>query len=87
MKVAGVEAAGALDLDFEVRLDALGEEGYAVLIAFSVADEDVVVGEVNVFDAEAKGFGEAQSAAVEQLGYQPRYAVKVGHKAAHFVAG
>ena len=48
--------------------DGIREDGNAVIFAFAVADDDGVVVEVNVFDAQAHAFHNAQSAAVHHLG-------------------
>ena len=67
---------------FEVRLQMrdqrIGEHGEAVFFAFAVADDDLVVTEVNILDAQTQTFHEAQAAAVEYLGH------KLGN-AGHFV--
>ena len=86
-QVAGVNAARPLNLDFEVGLEGFGEQGGAVFVAFAAAHEDVVVFEVDILDAEAEGFGEAQPAAVEELGNQPGGAIQEGHQTADFFPG
>ena len=47
--------------------DGIREDGNAVIFAFAVADDDGVVVEVNVFDAQAHTFHDAQAAAVPGL--------------------
>jgi hypothetical protein len=59
-----------LYLFFEGLDDAVGEHGDAVVAAFSVVDDDAVVFKVYVFDAQAKAFHDAQSAAVHDLGHE-----------------
>ena len=82
--VAQVEAVDFLDLYFEVRLEGFRQQGDAIFVALAAAHEDVVIGEIDVLDAKAEGFGEAQPTAVEQLGHQPGGAVEEGHQAAYF---
>ncbi len=47
--------------------DSIGEHGDPVVAAFSVVDKDAVVFKIYVFDAQAKTFHEAESAAVHDL--------------------
>ena len=57
--------------------DAFGEGNGAVAFAFSIADDDLVVGEVDVFDAESEAFHEPEPGAEEELGHQFGSAVHV----------
>lgn len=58
-EVGLVDAPDGLDLAFQFGDEGGGEDGGAVVFAFSVADDDGVVAEVYVFDAEAEAFHEA----------------------------
>ena len=46
--------------DFDLRVkrgdDRVGQDGDAVVFAFSVADNDLMIAEINVFDAQAETF-------------------------------
>lgn len=54
-----VDVFDALEVFAEGCDDAVGEHGDAVVAAFSVVDDDAVVGVVYVFDAEAQAFHES----------------------------
>ena len=56
--------------------DGIREDGNAVIFAFAVADDDGVVVEVNVFDAQAHTFHYSKPAAIHHLGDQ---FVNAGH--------
>jgi hypothetical protein len=48
----------------------LGKDSEAVFIAFGIADDELILGEVQVFNAQAKPFFDSESCAVEKLCYQ-----------------
>lgn len=50
--------------------DGFGQDGGAILEAFGLADDDLPVSEVEIFEAQADAFHEAQAAAVEELSHQ-----------------
>jgi len=56
---------------FQVHLQVgdkrIGEHGGAVFFAFAIADDNLMIAEVYVFDAQAQTLGQAQAAAVEDL--------------------
>jgi len=58
-KVFLVDGAGFGEVFAEGGDDAIGQGGLAVVAAFAVVDEDAVVFEVYVFDAEAEAFHES----------------------------
>ena len=66
-EVGLVDALNGLYLPLEGWDEGIGEYGEAVVLAFAVADDDVAVAEVDIFDAEADAFHEAQAAAVEEF--------------------
>ena len=57
---------------FQVKLQGLnnriGQDGDAVIFAFAIADDDLMVVKVNIFDAQAQPFYHTESAAVHDLG-------------------
>jgi len=63
-----VELAGELHLRLECGDQRLGEGYVAVFASFPFADDDLFAGEVEVFDAEAAGFHQAEPGTVEQAG-------------------
>ena len=69
-EVLVVEDADVGEMGFERGAESFGEEGESVFVSFAAAHDDLSAVEVNVFDAEAAAFEEAQSAAVEQLGHE-----------------
>jgi len=54
------------EMGFEGSLEAGGQHGDPILAAFAVADENLVLLEVDVLDAEFEAFHEAQSGAVHE---------------------
>lgn len=68
-------------------LDGFGEDGDAVFGAFAVADDDLVLGEVDVFHAQAEAFVEAESGAVEDLDDEEGNPGELGQDALDFCAG
>jgi hypothetical protein len=60
-----VEALDLLEVEAERRDRGLGEEGDAIFAAFAAANQDLGLGEVDVFDTQFKTFVEAKSATVE----------------------
>lgn len=67
--------------------EAVGEHGEAVVAAFAVADDDLVVVKVHIFDTQPETFHEAESGAVEDLRHEFVDAVEVGDDGADFVFG
>jgi hypothetical protein len=56
LEVGLVEALDGLDLAAEGGDEGVGEDGDAVVFAFSIADDDGAVAEVYVFDTQAQAF-------------------------------
>ena len=54
-------------MQVEVGDERVWEDGEAVVFAFSVADDDLMVAEVYILDTEADAFHEAKSGAVEEF--------------------
>jgi len=75
----------------EVKLKGLdegvGEDGEAIIFSFSIPDDDLMMVEVNVFNAKAHGFHEAQPAAVHDLGDEFVCASEIGNEALDFIFG
>lgn len=69
-KVFFVQGFHILEHLFEFGDDAFGEDGEAVVVAFSAADDDLAVVEVEVFDAQAHTFHDAEPGAVHDLCHQ-----------------
>ena len=57
------------------------EHGEAVILPFAIADDDLAVGEVQILNAQAKDFHQAESAAVHDLSH---YFVDPVHLCDHF---
>jgi len=66
-EVGLVDAADGLDLALEGGDEGIGQDGGAVVFAFAVADDDLMITKVYVLDAQAHAFHQSQSAAVEDL--------------------
>lgn len=77
----------ALQVHFEGSLKARGQEGNALAHAFAIADGYLVVAEVEVFDAQAECFHQAQAAAVEELGHETVVAFELGDDGVSLGAG
>ena len=54
-----------LNLHAEVEEDAVGERDGAILLAFRVANDDLMTGKINVLDAQAQAFHQPESGAEE----------------------
>ena len=54
-----------------------GEDGDAVIVAFAVAHNNLMVVEINVFDAQAHTFHEAESASIQDFSHELSYAAHV----------
>ena len=67
--------------------DAIGEHGDAVVSAFSIVDNDAMIFKIDIFDAQAQTFHEAQSAAVHDLYHEFVRACHVGDDCTHFFCG
>lgn len=65
-----VQSFDALEVFLEWRDERIGEDGDAVLFAFAIADDDRAISKINVFDAQAHTFHQAQAATVEELRHQ-----------------
>ena len=67
---------------FEVQTEGfderIGEDGEAVVLPFSVTDDDLMVVEVDIFYPQAQGFHNAQSTSVHDLGNELRCACQAG---------
>lgn len=77
--------AHALDL-LEQRLSkGFGQERNPIFSAFSVVDEQLVAGEVDVFDPKAGTFEEAETSTVEKGRHEFGHAFHVAEDGAYFV--
>ena len=65
-----VKEADAFDLTLQGRDERIGHGSNAILIAFAVADGDGFVLEVQIFNAEADTFHQAQAGAVQDLRHE-----------------
>jgi hypothetical protein len=66
--------------------EGFGQEGDAIFIAFSIADDDLVEVEIDVLDAEAEAFHEAEAGAVKEPGEELVGAGHGGKEAVGFLA-
>lgn len=73
----------------EVKLKGLdegvGENSEAVVFAFSIPDDNLMMVEVYIFDAQTHGFHEPQTAAVHDLGNEFVGSCEVGNEALDFI--
>jgi len=85
--VSLVEAAYPLEVSAQAleELFVIGQECHPVAVGFGVVDDDEQVLEVEVLDAQAQGFEQPQTAAVEEAGDEVRHGVELGEDAQAFV--
>jgi len=70
------------------RLDQLlGEDGDAICGSLAIADNDLVLGEVDIFNAQTHAFHETQSTAVEELGHEQVDARHLAEHGVNFISG
>ncbi len=70
LKVGLMDLPNRLNLTLERRYERVGHDGDAVVFAFSVADDDLTISEIDIFDAEAETFHQAKSRAIEDLRHE-----------------
>lgn len=70
LQVALVNIFHLLNVGFESGNDSFGEGDRAVIFAFSIANDDLMVGEVDIFDAKSKTFHKPQARTEEELGHE-----------------
>jgi len=85
--VSLVEAAHLVEVSVEAseKLLVVGQEGHPVAIRLGVVDGDERILKVEVLDAQAQGFEEAQATAVEETGDEIGCAVQLGEDTQAFV--
>jgi hypothetical protein len=77
LEVALVQAPHDLEMLRQVRLDRGRQHRDPILRPLAIADGDEVGREVDVLDAEARAFEQAQAGTVEEQGQEARDAVEV----------
>lgn len=87
VQILPVDQPDPLEVFLEGLDEGIGENGDAVLCAFSVADEDDMLVEVEVLHAEADAFHEAEAGAVEEFGHQLVGAGEAGDDAEDLFVG
>lgn len=65
----------------------VGKDGETVVFAFSITDKDLMVVEVNVFDAQPHGLHDSESASVHDLGDEFGCSTEAGDETFDFVFG
>ncbi len=80
--IAFVPAPDAGDLILQGFRQRPWQEGHAVLLPLAVADDEVVLAEIDVLDPEAEAFHQPQTGAVEQAGHEEFLAVELGQDGA-----
>jgi hypothetical protein len=56
-----METAHLVDLALERFAQGMGQGNGPILLAFAIANDDLVPGQINVFDPEPKAFHESQA--------------------------
>jgi hypothetical protein len=57
---------------FYVSGNRIREDGESLVVAFAISDNDLMLVKVNIFDAQAHTFHDANSAAIEDFCHQSR---------------
>ena len=73
-----VDSIDFFEVELESFLNGLGEDGRAIFFAFTLSHGYSILFEIDILDAQAKAFEEAESGAVEDIGDDPVDAGKVG---------
>jgi len=60
-----------------------GQHGDAVFVAFAFANHNLAPGKFHILDAQAQGFEQAHTRAIQQLRNQPGGALRVQQQSAH----
>jgi len=63
----------------------VGQDRYPIFHPFAFADEDLMLGEVQIFDSQADTFHQTQTASVEEFGHQLRVAGHLTNDSVDFV--
>ncbi len=80
-QVTLVDQACSLQMIFDHGDDGFREQCDAILRTFPIAHSQVALIEIDVLDAQAYAFRDAQTAAVEQLGHDVVSALDAGQQA------
>lgn len=70
LQVLMMEFFNLLDVSEQLLVEIPGQDGSPVLATLAASDEDKILAEINVLDAETDAFHETQAAAVEDSGHQ-----------------
>jgi hypothetical protein len=87
LQILFVDMFGAKQLGLQAGLQALGQDGGAVLGSFPIADHDLRLLEIQVFDSQADALANAQPAAIEQFGHQPMGASQASQQLVDLIFG
>ena len=77
----------AKQMSLQKRVELVGEHRHAIFHAFAVADDDLALFKVQIFDAQADAFHDAQPAAIEQLRHELVFARQLTQKGLDFGLG
>lgn len=86
-EVVFVKPFDAHQVTLESVLGASGQDGDAILLTFSIPDDDLVLGEIELLDPQAHALADAKSGAVEQFGHQHMVPGQAGEQRADFLGG
>lgn len=62
-----VQGRHAFEMALERCAKTIGKYGHPVFLPLAIADGNLFVGEVDIFDAEAQGLDEPEAGAIEQV--------------------
>lgn len=86
-EVLPVQFANAGQVLLQRTFESSGQQGSAWTHAFAFADGDAVVGKVYVFNAQAKGLEQTQTATVKEVRHETVVAAEAGEDGARFATG
>jgi hypothetical protein len=77
-----VPAPNGIDLPHQGFHQRSGQEGHAVFLPLAVADDEVLLAEIDVLDPEAEAFHQPQPGTIKQTGHEMLLAIELGQDGA-----
>src|SRR5205085_5901354 len=73
------------DLAFERLNKQIRQKGDAIFSAFAISDDDLAVGEVYIFDAQAEAFHQSEASAIQEACHKPFPTTEVTKNGVRFI--
>lgn len=74
----------AHEMSLQRRFERLRQHRQAIFRAFAIADGDLIIMKIDVFDAQSHTLHQSQAGAVEQAGHQPERAIEAAENRLDF---